>query len=350
MKKIARIKDIAQQAGVSPGTVDRVLHSRGHVSEKARIRIEKAMKELDYEPNILARALVSSHEWRFAVLIPDPANDEYWEAPFNGVEQAEIHLRQYGVAIDKYLFNQKDVESFKEEAQKINPSLYGGIVTAPIFYRESLAFLKKWKDGSVPFGLFNTHIPDYEPISYVGQDSYQSGMLAGRLLHYGCKKPGTFLVAHIDDEVTNSSHLIKKEQGFIDFFEDLEADGFNVVRTEIDFWEDKERCHAHLEQIISENPDFRGFFVTNSRSFVIGEFLQRKRIDHLQLVGYDLLSKNREFLNLGVIDFLINQNPHGQGYWAVMSMADHVVFKKAVDQIKYLSLDVVTKENLKYYI
>jgi LacI family transcriptional regulator len=350
LKKIARIKDIAQQAGVSSGTVDRVLHSRGRVSEKARNRIEKAMKELDYEPNVMARALVSSHEWRIAALIPDPANDEYWEAPFNGVEQAESQLRQYGVAIDKYLYNQKDIESFKQEAQKINPSDYGGIVTAPIFYRESLAYLKKWKEENVSFSLFNTHIPDYEPVAYVGQDSYQSGMLAGRLLYYGCKDSGTFLVAHIDDEVTNSSHLMKKEQGFIDFFDDLDADGFNVVRTEIDFWEDKEKCHGHLEQMINKYPDLRGFFVTNSRSFVIGEFLQKKGIDHLQLVGYDLLSKNREFLNLGVIDFLINQNPQGQGYWAVMSVADHVVFKKAVDKIKYLPLDVVTKENLKYYI
>lgn len=350
MKKIARIKDIAQQAGVSPGTVDRVLHSRGRVSEKARARIEKAMKELDYEPNVLARALVSSHNWRIAILIPDPGNDEYWEAPNEGVEEAESQLRQYGVAIDKFLFNQKDVESFKTEAQKINPSDYAGIVTAPIFYRESLAYLKKWKEENIPFSLFNTHIPDYEPVAYVGQDSYQSGMLAGRLLHYGCKKPGTFMVTHIDDEVINSSHLIKKEQGFIDFFEDPKGEASHVVRTEIDFWEDKERCHAYLEQLINEYPDLRGFFVTNSRSFVIGEFLQKKRLDHLQLVGYDLLSKNREFLNTGVIDFLINQNPYGQGYRAVMSMADHVVFRKMVDQIKYLPLDVVTKENLKYYL
>ncbi len=350
MKKIARIKDIAIRAGVSPGTVDRVLHSRGRVSEKARDRIENAMKELNYEPNILARALVSSHEWRIAALIPDPSNDEYWEAPFNGVEMAESQLRQYGVAVDKYLFNQKDVQSFTNEAQKINPCDYRGIVTAPLFYRESLAYLKKWNDWNVPLCLFNTHIPDYKPVAYVGQDSYQSGMLAGRLLHYGCKKPGTFIVTHIDDEVTNSSHLIKKEKGFIDFFGNLGAEGFNVVRTEIDFWEDEERCHNHLEHLYKKYPDLRGFFVTNSRSFVIGDFLQRRGVEDLQLVGYDLLSKNREFLNRGVIDFLINQNPHGQGYMAVMSMADHVVFRKAVDQIKYLPLDVVMKENLKYYI
>ncbi|WP_291856625.1 LacI family DNA-binding transcriptional regulator [Marinilabilia sp.] len=349
MKQIARIKDIAIQAGVSAGTVDRVLHNRGRVSESARTRIKEAMERLDYEPNIMARALVSSGEYRIAAIIPDPAKDEYWKAPFQGVDEAEEQLRQYGVVVDKFLFNQKDVESFKQEAQKVSANHYSGILVAPIFYRESLAFLSKWKQEGIPFNLFNTHIPDYEPVSYVGQDSYQSGLLAGKLLHYGCKDPGTFLVVHLDEQVTNSTHLIRKEQGFLDYFEEHLLSGYHVARTEIDFWEDSIRFEAHLKKLISDYPDLRGFFITNSRSFVLADFLLKHKINHFQLVGYDLLSRNRELLNSGVIDFLINQNPHGQGYWGVKLMADYLVFKKQVEQIKYLPLDVVTKENMQYY-
>ncbi len=349
MKKIARIKDIAEQAGVSAGTVDRVLHNRGRVSEDAKKRIKKAMEALDYEPNIMARALVSSGEYRIAAIIPNPGNDEYWNAPFAGVEEAADQLRQYGVVVDKFLFNQKDAESFKREAQKVSSNHYSGILVAPIFYRESLAFLNKWKQEKVPFNLFNTHIPDYEPVAYVGQDSYQSGLLAGRLLHYGCKKPGTFMVVHLDEQVTNSTHLVRKEQGFLDYFEDLRSDGYKIVRTEVDFWEDTTRFNHHMNKLLESNADLRGFFVTNSRSFVLADFLIKHNLKHFQLVGYDLLLKNRELLNSGVIDFLINQNPHGQGYWGVKLLADYLVFKKQVEQIKYLPLDVVTKENVQYY-
>ena len=42
MAKKIRIKDIADIAGVSAGTVDRVLHNRGHVAEDKRIKIEAA--------------------------------------------------------------------------------------------------------------------------------------------------------------------------------------------------------------------------------------------------------------------------------------------------------------------
>jgi len=49
-----RIKDIAQMAGVSVGTVDRVLHSRSGVSESSRIKVEEILKKLNYQPNMYA--------------------------------------------------------------------------------------------------------------------------------------------------------------------------------------------------------------------------------------------------------------------------------------------------------
>ena len=54
-----RIKDIAIMSGVSTGTVDRIIHNRGKVSEEARIKVEEVLKKVDYRPNIVASALAS---------------------------------------------------------------------------------------------------------------------------------------------------------------------------------------------------------------------------------------------------------------------------------------------------
>ena len=70
-----RIKDIAQKANVSVGTVDRVLHNRGEVAKKTRVQILKIIKELGYTPNILAKSLASRKLYRIAVLVPDSDND-----------------------------------------------------------------------------------------------------------------------------------------------------------------------------------------------------------------------------------------------------------------------------------
>ena len=47
-----RIKDIAERAGVSVGTVDRVLHNRPNVSKKSLEKVQKALDEMDYRPNM----------------------------------------------------------------------------------------------------------------------------------------------------------------------------------------------------------------------------------------------------------------------------------------------------------
>ena len=65
-----RIKDIARLAGVSTGTVDRVIHDSGEVSEKTRNKVGIILQELDYKPDILARTLASKKTYLFAVLMP----------------------------------------------------------------------------------------------------------------------------------------------------------------------------------------------------------------------------------------------------------------------------------------
>lgn len=65
MNKNYRIKDIAELSGVSTGTVDRILHERGKVSEDARKKVEKVLKEIDYQPNLIARSLAVEEKISF---------------------------------------------------------------------------------------------------------------------------------------------------------------------------------------------------------------------------------------------------------------------------------------------
>ena len=55
--KKTRIKDIARLAGVSIGTVDRVIHNRGEVAEKTKLKVQQILKETNYSPNVMAQAL-----------------------------------------------------------------------------------------------------------------------------------------------------------------------------------------------------------------------------------------------------------------------------------------------------
>ena len=53
------INDVAKAAGVSKGTVDRVLHNRGEVSKKSKEKVLRVIEELGYKPNLYASMLAS---------------------------------------------------------------------------------------------------------------------------------------------------------------------------------------------------------------------------------------------------------------------------------------------------
>ena len=82
MSVCSRIADIAERAGVSTGTVDRVLHDRGNVSPKARQLVLRAMEDLNYQRNRIASALAYNKTRRIAVLIPEggrKSTDAFWK-------------------------------------------------------------------------------------------------------------------------------------------------------------------------------------------------------------------------------------------------------------------------------
>jgi LacI family transcriptional regulator len=350
MKNISvRIKDIAEKAGVSTGTVDRVLHKRGKVAPDVEHRVLQTLKEMNYEPNLIARALGSNKAYNIAALLPDPHYDTYWRAPRDGVEASERSLKQYGVRVQQYLFNPYDVNSYIEKAKQITESNTDGIFLSPIFYRETMPFFSQWKDQNIPYVLFNTHIPEADALCYVGQDSYQSGLLAGRLIHYGQTQRCSVLVAHIDEELSNAAHLLKKEQGLRDYFRqnDPEHD-YKITVVGLDHSK-QDDFNSKLEEAFNADPDIKSIYITTSKAYMIVAWLEEKGFGQVKLVGYDLLPQNLDYLNTGQISFLINQNPRGQGFWGIQQLANHLVFKREVAELKYLPLDVVTKENAAYY-
>lgn len=360
-KNAVRIKDIAAKANVSVGTVDRVLHNRGRVAEDVRQKVLSMMQELNYEPNMIARTLGSNRTYQLAALQPDHTLDPYWQAPWDGIEKAARELQQYGVNLTVYPYSLTEVGSFLAQAEAATHARPDGILIAPLFYRESLAFFERWQQQGIPFVLFNTYIAELPALSYVGQDSYQSGYLAGKLVQLGQPQPSTFLIAHIAEDLANSVHITQKERGFRDYFAQLAAtqeeltteerghSSYTILSAELPNPADPAFARQ-LNRLLDEEPQLRGIFVSTSKAYEVAPYLQAYHREEIRLVGYDLLERNIHFVQEGVIDFLINQNPKKQGYRGLYALADLLVFKKEVAPLKYLPLDIITKENVQYYM
>ena len=81
------IRDVAKRAGVAPITVSRVINNSGYVSQEKRDRVEAAVAELDYVPNILARSFRSKQTRTIALILTDITNP-FWTDVAHGVEDA----------------------------------------------------------------------------------------------------------------------------------------------------------------------------------------------------------------------------------------------------------------------
>ncbi len=347
MKKYT-IKDIAQLAGVSKGTVDRVIHNRGKVSKNAFDRVSKLLKEIDYQPNPIARNLKNNKIYRIHVLLPDPEKDKYWEPCIDGIEEAIQEFLHFGVSIEKVFFNPFDKRSFERQSAGVLRERPDGILLVPLFQKESLVFIEKCEALGVSYFLFNSNIEKIETQGFVGQDLFQSGRVGAQLIHKSLKKNAVIAVIHIDEVFKNATHMQEKEKGFRAYFNDLEGDDF-----QIDTYKLKHRNSDNLKKtvkyFIDTHPEISGAFVTNSKIHLLAALLRENNPERC-IVGYDLLSENVRYLKSGTINFLIHQNPKRQAYLGLVFLIEHFLFNRDIPSVKHLPIDIINSENVSTYL
>lgn len=344
-----RIKDIARLAGVSVGTVDRVIHNRGKVSPKALSKVAAMLEKTGYRPNLIARTLGSNKKFLIAALVPDPTQDEYWKQSAEGIAESNEEWGQYNVQILPFHFDLYDKTSFKKEFRKVIEAKPDAILSAPIFYHEAKEVFLAFRKESIPYVFFNTNIHEIEPASFIGQDLYQSGKLGAELLDLACKSTGTFAILHIYEDIHNSIHLTEKEKGFKDYFKEKNNAAFKAIG--IDMSNPMEpTLDMELTSLLSD-PDIKGLLVTTSKgAYMTASYLEKHDRKDINLIGYDLLTENIQYLRKGVIKFLIHQNPKRQAMLGLGYLANYLLFKKEAPKENLLPLEIITRQNLDSFI
>ncbi len=350
MKKRVTIKDIANKAGVSTGTVDRVLHNRGNVAADVKKRVEKVMDELGYEKNLLASALAYNRTIRVMALLPEPEKDPYWKQTEKGVKKAAKSVQHYGLLVETIYFNYADSNSFLRSAKEALSKKPAAILFPPMFSEEAQWLLEKCKQLDIPNVMINTYLKDFDSLCYIGQDSYQSGVLGARLLNFGLSNEQTACILNLDFRTKFAYHLLDKERGFRAYFADNKEADINIIREDFDGFNDPDKLSAFLKNLLDTHPSLHGIFVTNSRAYKVLDCLEKISDRKIKIVGFDLVAANLKYLYENKINFLINQNPMEQGFYGVTNLFQYLVQKKEVEKRQYLPLDIVVKENADYYL
>lgn len=344
-----RIKDIARLSGVSIGTVDRVLHNRPNVSKESRAKVEKTLKEINYKPNMYASALAHNKKYNFICLIPRHESETYWEEIEEGAMAACERRSDFHIKVTMMYYRRFHQNTFTDMTKKCLEEKPDGVIIVPSEHDITKAFTDKLHEKNIPFILLDSYIPDLNPLSFYGQDSFRSGYFAGRML---------MLIAGKDKEVTimkqmkngnvASKQQEDREKGFLNYMSNFFP---NIRISEVDMPLDTDPSEYEniLDSFFSTHKDVSNCITFNSHAYILGEYFQKKNINNVKIMGYDMVRKNAECVKNGTISFLIAQHAYMQGYSCIETLFESIVLKMKVNTVNYMPIEFLTQENIQFY-
>lgn len=180
-----RLKDIAQDLGLSVVTVSKVLRDHPDIGEETRKRVLKRMKELNYQPNLAARALITGQTSTIGLVVPDLLHPFF--AQIAKEISAEVRKKGYSLFISS---SDEDPALEKQEIANLLARRVDVLLVASSQWTvESFRHIEEQK---VPYVLLDRQFPGLES-NFVGVDDRAVGMLATtHLIEQGCRR-----IAHI---------------------------------------------------------------------------------------------------------------------------------------------------------
>lgn len=348
-QKKTRIKDIAKLAGVSIGTVDRVIHNRGEVAEKTRMKVHTILKETKYSPNVIAQVLKSKKRYNLVSMLPEATeSNSYWKKHKVGIRKALLELDAFPVILSEVYFDMQSEEDFQKKTVEVMNLKPNGVLLAPIYKSESITFCNELALQKIPFVFIDGFIEETDFLAYIGENVFQSGRVAGHLADMINPKTGEILVANIARNINNVHHLNKRTNGFLSYFEKSGSYRGKIITINIPD-PSSETINSEMGKALNKNPGISTIFVTGSKSHLIAAYLEKNISSAINLIGYDLLESNVKYMKAGITRFLLGQRPEEQSYKAVKKLFEFLSLGKIPEKIEYLPVDIITSENVDFF-
>lgn len=192
----ARMKDIAKDLGVSIVTVSKVLRNHPDIAEETRERVLQRVKELDYEPNVLAQSLVTGRSYLIGLVVPDLLHPFFAEIAKS--LSTAVRERGYSLIIAS---SEEDPKLEAKEIDRLTARRLDALVVAST--GSSTESFERMNRMGQPFVLIDREFKGF-PASFVGSDDRAAGRLATQhLIDQGCRR-----IAHIRGR-SNSTGILR---------------------------------------------------------------------------------------------------------------------------------------------
>ena len=168
---MASMELIAAKAGVSRGTVDRVLHNRGQVKPETAEKVRAVMAELDFQPNTLGRALYLSRKKNKIGILVAFREPDFQKQVMEGVNSGIAYARQHGVETLVEFAPPGDPKAYLTALESLLASDIQGLALRGIDSPAVSRRLQIERDKKLPLIAYNQDVDATLRDCYVGQNS-----------------------------------------------------------------------------------------------------------------------------------------------------------------------------------
>lgn len=337
------IKEIAELANVSRGTVDKVLNGRPGVKTETKNTILKIAEELNYKPNYLGKALVQHKEKTKIGIILTPEYNPYIQEIIRGIHDAQEEYSPFGIEVTIKMLGTLEPAEQISILNIFENEQYSGIAVFPINDDQVIRKINYLSEKGMVVVTFNSQIPAIEDICFVGQDHYKGGQAVAGLFNKILPEGGKIAVIM-------SSHNLSCHQDRLRGFSDKLAAYFPKLKI-VEVQENQDRKDEAFRitlETLNNYPDLNAIYITSGGVAGVGHALEiAGRVSRVKVICHDIIPDSIELLKKGIIDFAIGQDPELQGYLLVKTLFDFLIKKtKPKQKILDVPIDIVTEDTI----
>lgn len=318
------IKQIAELANVSRGTVDKVLNDRPGVKAETKAKILQIAKELNYQPNFLGKALVQSKEPTKLGIVLTPDYNPFIQAILKGIRQATDEFSPFGLKIDVKMLTTLEAAELISILNEMSINGYSGIAVFPIDDTQVKNKINQLVDEGIVVMTFNSRIDGIHDLCFLGQDHVQGGVAAGGLM-------GHLLPDGGEVGVIISSTSLSCHQCRLKGFQEKLASRYPDLHI-VDIKENQDRkdeAFKYTLEYCNRYPNLKGIYITGGGIGGVGTALDiAGKAGKIKVICHDLVPDTLTLLQNGTVDFAIGQSATNQGYQIIKILFDYIIKKQ----------------------
>lgn len=322
-KQRVTMKQIAEAAGTSLGSVDRALRNRSGINTQTKEHILEVASKLGYTRNNVASALSRRKKLTFGIIYSHNPSD-FYDFIHKGVTCASEELSDFGVDVHSIRSQNFAPNEQSELLKNIQINKYDGFaINASGTYAKE--FISKCTESNIPVITFNSDCPNSSRLFFVGNDAHISGQIGGELIgKFLCNSPKdkkVWVMGNFPDDAT----LLSRANGFTEV---IMSDFGSIDIGDILYCNGDSTTAKKLAESILYNYDqySTGFFASSYAATVgILDAVKNYSLSKIPVIGYDLSDVISDALKDGRCAATIYQNPFNQGYKATKLLARHVM-------------------------